>query len=53
MFIEGYNLHKWNRDSPIPPVITVFSAPNYCGIYHNKGAILKIEVRDRVYRIIR
>jgi hypothetical protein len=37
-------MHKWNKNSAIPPVITIFSAPNYCGTYGNKGAILRIEV---------
>ncbi|KAL8450982.1 hypothetical protein Emag_002962 [Eimeria magna] len=26
-------------------VITIFSAPNYCDVYNNKGAVLKFEVR--------
>lgn len=24
-----------------PSVITIFSAPNYCDFYHNRGAVLK------------
>ena len=31
----------------IPSVITVFSAPNYCGSYSNKGAVILIE-NDRM-----
>ena len=27
----------------VPAVITVFSAPNYCGSYNNKGAVLMLE----------
>ena len=53
VFLEGYNLHKWNRDSKIPPVITVFSAPNYCGVYKNRGAILSLEVFLMIFRTIR
>jgi serine/threonine-protein phosphatase 2B catalytic subunit len=44
VYFEGYNLHRWNSISSVPPVITVFSAPNYCGSYNNKGAILTISV---------
>ena len=37
---EGYKMHKWGSNSSFPYVITVFSAPNYCGTYNNKGAVL-------------
>lgn len=40
--VDGYKMHKWNGNSEFPVVITVFSAPNYCDIYNNKGAILKL-----------
>lgn len=39
--IDGYKMHKWNGNSEFPVVITIFSAPNYCDVYNNKGAILK------------
>jgi serine/threonine-protein phosphatase 2B catalytic subunit len=38
---EGYKMHSWNGPQDFPTVITVFSAPNYCDIYGNKGAIIK------------
>ena len=25
-------------------VITIFSAPNYCDVYNNKGAVIKFKV---------
>jgi len=41
-------MHKWNGDEDFPAVITIFSAPNYCDVYNNKGAFIKFEV----YRLI-
>lgn len=29
------------RAKKFPSVITIFSAPNYCDFYHNRGAVLK------------
>ncbi len=40
---DGYKMHKWNGPSEFPTVITIFSAPNYCDVYNNKGAIIKFE----------
>jgi len=42
--IDGYKMYKWNAKSPFPTVITIFSAPNYCDTYNNKGAIIKFNV---------
>jgi serine/threonine-protein phosphatase 2B catalytic subunit len=36
-------MHRWNGPAEFPMVITVFSAPNYCDIYGNKGAVIKFE----------
>lgn len=36
-------MHKWNGTQEFPAVITIFSAPNYCDVYNNKGAIIKFE----------
>ena len=41
--IEGYKMHKWNGEEDFPAVITIFSAPNYCDVYNNKGAFIKFE----------
>ena len=35
-------MHRWGGQA-FPSVITVFSAPNYCGSYSNKGAVILIE----------
>ena len=35
---NGYQWHMLNDDLQ-PQCITVFSAPNYCGFYGNKGAV--------------
>ena len=43
--LDGYKMHRWNGPSDFPVVITIFSAPNYCDVYNNKGAIIKFEVR--------
>jgi len=36
-------MHRWAGQQAFPSVITVFSAPNYCGEYGNKGAVILIE----------
>lgn len=42
---KGYKMHKWNGKDNFPPVITVFSAPNYSNS-GNDGAVLMINVDD-------
>ncbi|KAJ3303522.1 3',5'-cyclic-nucleotide phosphodiesterase (PDEase) (3':5'-CNP) [Kappamyces sp. JEL0829] len=39
----GYKMYRKTRTTGFPSVITIFSAPNYLGIYNNKAAILKYE----------
>ncbi|KAL7721279.1 Serine/threonine-protein phosphatase [Entamoeba marina] len=39
---EGYRLHYFLQDVDVPPCITVFSAPNYCDMYHNKGSFMRL-----------
>lgn len=41
--LEGFKMHKWEKSVSFPPVITIFSAPNYCDVYNNKGAVLKLK----------
>jgi len=41
--LEGYKMHQTNSKTGFPTVITIFSAPNYCDCYNNKGAVLKFE----------
>ena len=41
--LDGYKMHRWNGNNEFPAVITIFSAPNYCDIYNNKAAIIKVE----------
>lgn len=33
-------MHKWGSKDSFPYVITIFSAPNYCGSYKNKASVL-------------
>ncbi|MES1909939.1 MAG: hypothetical protein MHM6MM_002617 [Cercozoa sp. M6MM] len=39
---EGYKMAQKTRKG-VPRVITIFSAPNYCDAYKNKGACLRID----------
>jgi serine/threonine-protein phosphatase 2B catalytic subunit len=36
-------MYKWNNTVDFPSVITIFSAPNYCDVYNNKGAVIKFK----------
>lgn len=41
--MEGFKFYKWNKKVDFPSCITLFSAANYCDVYNNKGAIIKIK----------
>lgn len=36
-------MYKWSGNDKFPSVITIFSAPNYCDFYNNKGAVIKFK----------
>jgi len=48
--INGFKLYKWKGENAFPSVVTVFSAPNYCGTLNNKGAIIRIV--DNCFKIL-
>ena len=39
---EGFKMKYW-EDSCFPSIVTLFSAPNYCDHYGNKGGIAKLD----------
>ena len=39
---DGYKMQFWYGNE-FPSVITIFSAPNYCDSYKNKGAVIKFK----------
>eukprot|EP00347_Sterkiella_histriomuscorum_P020975 403335741 len=41
--VQGYKMHYWEKPQSLPTVITIFSAPNYCDVYKNKAAVIKLE----------
>ena len=40
--LEGFKMHQWDKNNDFPFVMTIFSAPNYCDVYGNKAAVIKI-----------
>lgn len=40
---QGYTIHKANKATNFPSLVTLFSAPNYLDTYKNKAAILHYE----------
>ncbi|KAJ7595549.1 serine/threonine-protein phosphatase 2B catalytic subunit [Mycena floridula] len=37
----GFTMHRKTPTKKFPSVITIFSAPNYLDVYHNRGAVIK------------
>ncbi|KIK64033.1 hypothetical protein GYMLUDRAFT_984730 [Collybiopsis luxurians FD-317 M1] len=38
---NGYTMYRKTPTKKFPSVITIFSAPNYLDVYHNRGAVIK------------
>lgn len=39
---DGFKLYRANPNNNFPSMISVFSAPNYCDTFDNKGAIIQL-----------
>ncbi|KAI8973154.1 Metallo-dependent phosphatase [Trametes punicea] len=46
----GYTMHRKTPTKKFPSVITIFSAPNYLDVYHNKGAVIRYKNRNITIR---
>ena len=47
---NGFKMYHWGGQKQFPTVITIFSAPNYCDFYNNKGAVIKFKVTPLLFR---
>jgi serine/threonine-protein phosphatase 2B catalytic subunit len=41
--MEGYKFNSFENEESEKMCLTIFSAPNYCEAYKNRGAVLKID----------
>ncbi|KAK7689526.1 hypothetical protein QCA50_007318 [Cerrena zonata] len=46
----GYTMHRRTPSKKFPSVITIFSAPNYLDVYHNRGAVIRYKDRNITIR---
>ncbi|CAL1710690.1 unnamed protein product [Somion occarium] len=46
----GYTMHRKTPSKKFPSVITIFSAPNYLDVYHNRGAVIKYKDKNITIR---
>lgn len=45
-------MYRKTPGKQFPSLITVFSAPNYIDVYHNKGAIIKYKDKTITIRLV-
>ena len=50
VYLPGYKKYYWNGSSELPPLITIFSAPNYCESAGNLGCFIYVDVLDLLFR---
>lgn len=48
----GYTMHRKTPTKKFPSVITIFSAPNYLDVYHNRGAVIKYKNKNITIRCV-
>ncbi|KAH3660375.1 hypothetical protein OGAPHI_006961 [Ogataea philodendri] len=42
---SGYRMYRKTKSQQFPSMMTLFSAPNYCGTYGNKAAVLRYDTK--------
>lgn len=47
----SYTMYRKTPTKKFPSVITIFSAPNYLDVYHNRGAVIKYKDRNITIRL--
>ena len=45
-------MHRKTPAKKFPSVITIFSAPNYLDVYHNRGAVIKYKNKSITIRYV-
>ena len=45
-------MHRKTLKKKFPSVITIFSAPNYLDVYHNRGAVIKYKNKNITIRLV-
>ncbi|KAJ6248697.1 serine/threonine-protein phosphatase 2b catalytic subunit 1 [Anaeramoeba flamelloides] len=43
---EGFKMYLKRKETRFPSLITIFSSPNYAGIYNNKSAVFKYQPKS-------
>ena len=45
-------MHRRTPSKEFPSVITIFSAPSYLDVYHNRGAVIKYKGLEMTIRFV-